>query len=118
LTGFECYHQNVAEFLHDNPDIHFTRPWKYMIAIRWLGSKRSELLAAWIAASAYAEATDGVVVDDQEEKVRNAVEARDVARGIDEAPGFSLMPVIDDLIPKLEHELPKAEEILRRLKRS
>jgi hypothetical protein len=118
LTGFECYHESAAKFVQDKPHFHFDRNWKYVLAIRWLGSKRSESVAAWIAGSAYAQATDGVMVDDQEEKIRNAAEARDVARRMYEAPEFDIKPVIDELMPKLERELPKAEEMLRQLKRS
>jgi hypothetical protein len=118
LTGFECFHENAAEFLRGKPDLHFDYSWKYVLAIRWLGSKRNELLAAWIAAVAYACATDGVIVDDQEEAIRNAAEARDVVRRLYKTPEFDIKPVIDKLIPRLRSELPKAEEILRRLKRS
>lgn len=118
LTGFECYHENAAEFVRSNPRVHFDHDWKYVLAFRWLGSKRNELLAAWLAAAAYASATDGVIIDDQEEKIRNAAEARDVARGIYHAPEFDIKPMIDELIPKLGRELPKAEELLRQWKRS
>lgn len=118
LTGFECYHEDAAEFFREHPDVHFDHPWKFVLAIRWLGSKRSELLAAWIAGSAYAKATAGVIVDDQEEKIRNAAESYEMARRIYAAPEFDIKPVIDELMPKLERELPRAAEILRQLKRS
>jgi hypothetical protein len=118
LTGFECYHDSAAKFMQDKPHFRFDRNWKYVLAIRWLGSKRSESVAAWMAGSAYAQATDGIIVDDQEEKIRNAAEARDVVRRIYEAPELDIKSVVDELMPKLESELSKAEEILRQLKRS
>ncbi len=117
-TGFECYHENALEFVRGNPDIHLNHDWKYMLAIRWLGGKRNELLAAWIAGAAYAQATDGVIIDDQEEKIWNTAEARDAARRMYGAPEFQVKPVVDNLMPSLERELSKAEEILRQLKRS
>lgn len=118
LTGFECYHESTAEFVRGNPDIHLNHDWKCVLAIRWLGSKRNELLAAWIAAAAYAQATDGVIIDDQEEKIWNAAEAGDAARRMYGAPEFHVKSVVDKLMPSLERELSKAEEILRQLKRS
>jgi|HubBroStandDraft_4_1064222.scaffolds.fasta_scaffold335312_2 hypothetical protein len=118
LTGFECYHESAAEFVQDKPHFRFDRNWKYVLALRWLGSKWSESVAAWMAGTAYAQATDGIIVDDQEEKIRSAAEARDVVRRIYEAPELDIKSVVDELMPKLESELSKAEEILRQLKQS
>jgi hypothetical protein len=80
LTGFECYHDDAAELMHANPDIEFSRAWKYALGLRWVGSDMEGLCAAWMAATAYARATDGVVFDDQETMLRTAVEAREVVR--------------------------------------
>jgi hypothetical protein len=88
-TGFECDHFPADEFLSDmkqqNPDVDFGRDWKFVLAFRWGGSF-NELEAASMAAAAYAAATDGVVVDDQEMKIRSAGEARqnthDLVRGL------------------------------------
>jgi hypothetical protein len=102
LTGFECHLENAAAFQQHNPDFHFDRSWKYVLAIRWLGSKRSELAAAWMAGSAYAQATDGIVIDDQEGKVRDAVEAGDLARRIFDAPEVDIKPIVDDVMRKLK----------------
>jgi hypothetical protein len=84
LTGFECYHDDAAEMIRENPDIDFGRAWKYVLGFRWLGSKVSELRAAWMAGTAYAQATDGVVFDDQEGKFRKAAEAREVVREVEQ----------------------------------
>lgn len=84
LTGFECYHHDAAELIRASPDTDFGHAWKYVLGFRWFGSKVSELRAAWMAPTAYAQATGGVVFDDQEGKFRTAVEAREVVREVEQ----------------------------------
>jgi hypothetical protein len=84
-TGFECNHWSAVEFMRDMSTVDLGHPWKYFLAFRWRANF-NELRAVWIAASAYARATDGIVFDDQEGKIRNAAEAIDVARREYEAP--------------------------------
>jgi hypothetical protein len=84
-TGFECSHLPAAEFIREMPQIDFGREWKYVLAFRWRADF-NELRAAWIAGAAYARATDGIVLDDQEAMVRNAEEACAAARREYEAP--------------------------------
>ena len=76
LTGFECYHENAADLIGNHPDIKFDHDWKYCLAFVWLGSKWKELLAAWMAGTAYALATDGIVFDAEQEKFVTPDEAR------------------------------------------
>jgi hypothetical protein len=83
LTGFECYQDNAAELMRDLNNIDFGHEWKYVLGMRWLGSKVSELRAAWMAATAYAQATDGVVIDDQELKIHTPTQAREVVRDVE-----------------------------------
>ena len=101
LTGFECHHDEAAEFIQENSDIDFGHAWKFALGFRWLGSKESELLAAWMAATAYAQASAGVIFDGEEGKIFTPVEAR-------------------QLVHDLEHPSPAAlaamEEVRRRLK--
>jgi hypothetical protein len=56
--------------------------WKFVLAFRWLGSKEAELLAAWMAATAYAQATDGVILDGEEGKVFTPVEGRQLVHDL------------------------------------
>ncbi len=79
-TGFECDHWPASQFIREMSDINFRRDWKYVLAFRW--TRLDELQAAWMAATAYACATDGVVFDDQEAKIRTANEARQAVRDI------------------------------------
>jgi hypothetical protein len=79
LTGFECDHWPAAEFMAGDPDTDFGHDWKFVVAFRWIGDF-NEMLAACMAAAAYADATEGVVLDDQEAKIRTAAEATEEAR--------------------------------------
>lgn len=96
-TGFECDHWPATEFMHELPRTDFGHDWKFVLAFRWSGDF-NEWQAAWMAGTAYAVATNGVIFDDQEGKVRTASEGRQVVREIEEG-------------------LPKMEAILRDLKR-
>jgi hypothetical protein len=100
LTGFECYHDNAAEFIQQNSDVDFGHAWKFVLGFRWLGSKVEELRAAWMAGTAYAQAVQGEIFDAQEEKLRNAAEARDVVRDVERPP-----PNTDGLVEKVLRDL-------------
>lgn len=100
-TGFECSHWSAAEFMREMSTIDFGRAWKYVLAFRWRGNF-NELRAAWIAGSAYARATDGVVFDDQEGKIRNALEALDIARIEYEAPDPDVGSSVDKVLRELK----------------
>ena len=65
------------------PNVEFGHKWKYVLAFRWLGSKRDEMRAAWMAATAYARATDGVIFDELDGKVRTAEQALEVVRDLE-----------------------------------
>jgi hypothetical protein len=73
---------------------------KFVLSFRWLGSKENELLAAWMAGTAYAQATGGVILDCEEGRIFTPAEGR-------------------KLVYDLEHPSPAAlaqmEEIKRRL---
>ncbi len=82
--GFECYHDNTATLMRGNPDVDFGHAWAFALALRWVGSSLNELRAAWMAGTAYAEATGGMIFDDQEGKLRNLTEARQVVREVEQ----------------------------------
>lgn len=100
LTGFECNHWSAADFMRDMSNVDFRRGWKHVLAFRW-SANFNELRAAWIAGSAYALATDGVVFDGQEGKVRNAVEAVETARREYNAPDPVIGSSVDKVLRKL-----------------
>jgi hypothetical protein len=100
-TGFECSHWPAGEFMRDMSKIDFGHEWKYVLAFRWRADF-NELRAAWIAGSAYARATDGIVFDDQEGKVRNAAEAGEVARVEYETPDPDVHSAVDQVLRDLK----------------
>ena len=79
--GFECYHDNAkatVEFLGSD---NFSHAWRYALGFRWRGVF-SELQAAWMAATAYAAATDGIIFDHEEGKALTPRQARDMVAQI------------------------------------
>jgi hypothetical protein len=83
LTGFECYHDDAGELMRENEGTNFGHQWKYALGLRWLGSKEAEILAAWMAGTAYARATDGIVANDQDSQLRTAAHSAEVVSDID-----------------------------------
>lgn len=83
LTGFECYHNDAAAFMQNNATVSVGHDWKYALGFRWLGSKQNETLAAWMAGTAYARATAGLVVNDQDSQRRTAAQSAEVVRDIE-----------------------------------
>ena len=102
LTGFELDHFPADEVLpamrQDLPDVDLAHDWKFVLGFRWLGSKESELLAAWMAGTAYAQASGGVILDGEEGKIFVPVEGR-------------------KLVYDLEHPSPAALAAMEEIKR-
>jgi len=92
-SGCECYHDPADELIKTNANVDFGHAWKYALGFRW-GGDLGAMQSAWMAATAYAAATDGIVVDDQELKIRTAAESRQEVENIVQG-------------------IPKMEEILR-----
>ena len=82
LTGFECYHDDAGEVIDGNSDIDFGRRWAYALGLR-IGGDEDELRAAFMAATAYARATGGVVWDGESGEVMSPDRAAEVTRDID-----------------------------------
>lgn len=95
-TGFECDHWPSEEFMRERPAFDFGRPWKHVLAFRW-GGNLSQVPAVWMAATAYAKATDGVVFDEEQSKVFSPADARNT-------------------VDQIEREMPEMEALLRNLK--
>jgi hypothetical protein len=100
-TGFECDHFPAAEFIRETREtgsVDIPHDWKYVLAFRW-GGDFNELQAVCMAATAYASAVNGVVLDDQEAKIRSVAETR---AGVQETV----------------NNIPKMEAIMRELDRN
>jgi hypothetical protein len=96
-TGFECFHDDAREAMASFGR-HFDRPWRFALGIRWVGSRVDELQAAWMAATAYAAATDGIVFDCEESKALKPQQARDA-------------------IHRIKRQIPRMEELVAEIKR-
>ena len=82
-TGFECFHDDAAEALDNLNKKYFDRRWRFALGLRWLGSRMDEFYAAWMAATAYARATEGVVFDYEESRVFQPQEAVELIRSFE-----------------------------------
>lgn len=94
-TGFECKPWPADEFMREMPSVNFGHAWKYVLAFRW-GGNLSQVPAVWMAATAYAKASDGVVFDEEAGLTRSAADARTV-------------------VEQIGREMPEMEALLRNL---
>lgn len=78
-TGFECYHVDSREMIDTYDDVQFSREWKYALVFVW-GGDFAEMQATWMAATAYARATSGIVFDPQASQLLTASQAFDVVQ--------------------------------------
>jgi len=77
-SGFESYHDDPRELMETYADVPYFKScpaWKHVISFRW-GSLAHEGVSVFMAAAAYAKATDGVVYDPQEGSVLTLDEVR------------------------------------------
>jgi hypothetical protein len=81
-TGFECNLWPAEDFMREISDVDFGHKWKYLLALRW-GSNLNQVPAVWMAATAYAKATNGVVFDEEQGKIRSAEDAQTVVENIE-----------------------------------
>jgi hypothetical protein len=100
-TAFECDHWNASTLIAESPDMDFGRQWKYALAFRW-GSDVYAGISAYLAGSAYAKATGGVLLDCEGGKIISAQRAAEI--------GFDLergIPVIEAAVRKALEQFRK-----------
>ena len=76
-TGFERYHIAFQELVENTYGVQFDREWKYVLALMYRGDV-NEMMAALMAAIAYARATGGIVFEAESGRFLTASEAREV----------------------------------------
>jgi hypothetical protein len=81
-SGFEIFHDDAKQVMQQYGGVHFLRPYRYALGFRWRGDL-SELLAAWMAATAYAAETEGVIFDPASGKTHSTKEAKKVVQQIE-----------------------------------
>jgi hypothetical protein len=87
-VGFECDHWDVRQIMAEYPDALFGRPWAHALAFRW-GADLRACASAYMAATADAAASEGVVFDCEELKIKVPKQARETVRKIEaELPMF------------------------------
>jgi len=101
-TGFECFEDDASSVMTFLGPEKFDRHWRFALGLRWLGSKLDELQAAWMAAVAYASATEGIIFGHEEGKAFTPELARDVVRNID-----SDAVKLDALLKKIEEQFSR-----------
>ena len=82
------------------PDVHFGRPWAHALAFRW-GADLKACASAYMAATAYAAASEGVVFDCEELKIKTPKQARETVRKIEaELPMFEarMKEIVRDIL--------------------
>jgi hypothetical protein len=85
-TGFECYHDDAMKTMRFLGVSNFSHFWKYAPGLRW-GADFSTLEAAWMAATAYAAATAGIIFDHEEGRVFTPQQGRElVAKFVSDRP--------------------------------
>jgi hypothetical protein len=73
---------DFAELKETYKNTNFSRDWKYAISFTW-SSDFAEEIAAWMAATAYARATDGAVFDQQVSKLFSPDESLQITQEIE-----------------------------------
>jgi hypothetical protein len=81
-SGFEIFHDDAKHVMQQYGGAHFLRPYRYALGFRWRGDL-NELLAAWMAATAYANETGGVIFDQASGKTHSTKEAKKVVQQIE-----------------------------------
>ena len=85
-TGFECFQDDEGQTMNFLGRDNFDQHRQFAFGIRW-GSGSAELLAVWMAATAYAIATGGIIFDHEEGKTFTKEQARETVQGmLREAP--------------------------------
>jgi hypothetical protein len=78
-AGFECYNVESKEMIDTYKHIQFGREWKHALVLVW-GGAFAEMQSAWMAATAYARATSGLVFDPQASQLLTAAQALQVVQ--------------------------------------
>jgi hypothetical protein len=81
-TAFECHHREPSDIFETYNDFDFGHAWKYNLAFI-SGVNFDAMLAAWMAATAYAAAVDGIVFNEEEGKLLRPTECIETIREIE-----------------------------------
>jgi hypothetical protein len=100
-TTFESKLCDAGEHIAESPHIEFGRRWKHGLVLRW-GSDPYAAAAAYMAASAYAQATGGVLLDCEEGKIISAKRAAEIGFDMERS-----IPMIEAAVRKVMEQFRK-----------
>jgi hypothetical protein len=100
-TAFECDHWNAREYMAEFPDRDYGGRWQYALAFRW-GADAYAGAAAYLAGSAYAKATGGVLLDCEEGKIISAKRAAEIGFDMERS-----IPMIEAAVRKVMEQFQK-----------
>jgi len=110
-TSIEYGVYGFLELKETYKHVSFGQDWTYAITFTW-SSDFAEEIASWMAATAYARATNGIIFDEQEGKLFTADQSLLVAREI-ERRRPELEAILRTYVEQLAAESPAAEPALR-----
>lgn len=110
-TSIEYGIYDFGELKNTCGRVNFGRDWKYVIAFTWSSDFVQEI-ASWMAATAYARATDGIIFDEQEGKLFTPAESLEITRDI-ERRRPELEAVLRNYVEQLSAKSPEAEAALQ-----
>lgn len=110
-TNIEYGIHDFRELKDANRRVSFDGSWKYAISFTW-SSDLAEEIAAWMAATAYARATDGAIFDEQHGEVFTPEESLKNARDAEQRRPM-MEAMLETYIERLSAKSPEAEAALR-----
>lgn len=110
-TSIEYNVQDFGEMKDAYSHINFGHNWLYAVTFTW-SSDFAEEIASWMAATAYARATNGVIFDEQEGKIFTPEEAFKITRETEQRRP-AMEAVLRNYIEQLAAASPEAAAALR-----
>jgi hypothetical protein len=110
-TEIEYDIHDFQELKDTYKSVNFGRDWKYTIAFTW-SSDFAEEIAAWMAATGYARAVDGVIFNEQEGKLFTPSEAAQIVRDIEQRQP-DMETILRSVVQRLSAESPEAEAAMQ-----
>jgi hypothetical protein len=106
-TSIEYGIYDFGELKSTYKQVNFDHDWKYVVAFTW-SSDFAEEIAAWMAATAYARAVDGVIFDEHEGKFFTPDESAQIVREI-ERRRPEMEAALRSFVQQLSPNSPEAE---------
>ena len=106
-TSIEYGVHDFGELKDAYRNVRFERKWRYAITFTW-SSDFAEEIAAWMAATAYAHATNGVVFDEQEGKIFTPEESLKIIRETEQRRP-AMEALLRNYVDKLATKSPEAK---------